>query len=160
MVSIQTVAIVGAGIMGHGIAQVCAQGGKKVILIDSFPEVVETAKTKIAKNVKLFQDNNLLSVRSVDEVMSHIEFTTNLARAAEAEMVIEAIPEKFDLRERPLSEAGADLRARNHPGNQYVGHPHHEDRRSHPISRKSHRHAFLHAGTSHPPGGGHPDRQN
>lgn len=98
MVPIQTVAVVGAGIMGHGIAQVCAQGGKKVILIDSFPEAMETAKTKIAKNVQLLQDNNLLSVRSVDDVMSNIEFTTDLNRAADAQMVVEAIPEKFDLK--------------------------------------------------------------
>ena len=98
MLPIQTVAVVGAGIMGHGIAQVCAQGGKKVILIDSFPEVMETAKTKIAKNVQLLQDNGLLRVRSVDDVMSNIEFTADLARAADAQMVIEAIPEKFDLK--------------------------------------------------------------
>lgn len=98
MLPVNTIAVVGAGIMGHGIAQVCAQGGKKAILIDSSPSAIEAAKTRIAGNVDLLKNNGLLKVSSVEEVVSRIEFTNHLNRAEEAEIVIEAVPEKFAIK--------------------------------------------------------------
>jgi 3-hydroxybutyryl-CoA dehydrogenase len=97
---INNVVVVGAGIMGQGIAQVFAQGGKNTILIDSYKEALEAAPNKIKKNLKLLMANGLLKTGSLGEIFSLIEFTADLNRAKDADIIIEAIPEKFVLKER------------------------------------------------------------
>lgn len=92
------IAIVGAGTMGHGIAQVCAQGGCDVILIDAIPAALENARARIGENVHLLIENGLLNTE-VNTVINRISFSTNLDSAIAAAMVIEAIPEKFDLKQ-------------------------------------------------------------
>jgi len=84
--------------MGHGIAQVCAQAGIEVTLIDSMTTALENAKTKIGQNVQLLIDNEMCDL-SVDVVMGRITFSSSLEAAAPSAIVIEAIPEKFVLKE-------------------------------------------------------------
>lgn len=97
---INNVVVVGAGIMGQGIAQIFAQGGKKTILIDSHEEVLKVAPDKIKKNVELLVANGLLKTGFLDEIFGFIEFTSDMNRAKDADIIIEAIPEKFVLKER------------------------------------------------------------
>jgi len=101
---INNVIVVGAGLMGQGIAQVFAQGGKNVILIDAYKEALEAAPNKIKKNIELLMANGLLKSDSPDEIFSHIEFTDDMKRAKDADIVIEAIPEKIIIKERLLKD--------------------------------------------------------
>ena len=99
---INQIAVIGAGIMGHGIAQVCAQAGKKVTLVDSSDDAIRTAPARINENVATMQQNGFLSLEQVAGIMTNIEFTTRLPDAvSKADIIFEAIPEKYDLK-KPL----------------------------------------------------------
>ncbi len=100
MKSMRKVAICGAGTMGNGIAQSCAQGNKSVVLIDPFEQALALAREKIEKNVQLLVDNDLLTVDIGKEVIKRITFTTDLKAAKDAEIVIEVVPEQFVLKKK------------------------------------------------------------
>ena len=100
MMALDKITVIGAGIMGHGIAQVCAQGWKTVTLVDLSPEVLETARQKIHRNLKLLVDNGLATQGSERGVLERIRFCADLsAGVKDADIVIEAIPEKLALKE-------------------------------------------------------------
>ena len=93
---IQTVLVVGAGTMGHGIAEVCAINGYGVILADISKEVLEKALKRISWSLeKLGKKTNIKK----DEILSRIKTESDLASAAKrADFVIEAVIEKTDVK--------------------------------------------------------------
>lgn len=94
---IKQIAVVGAGIMGHGIAQVCAQAGKKVSLVDLTPEILQKARLRIADSVDMLCRNGLLDPAQAGNVAGNIALTTRLDQAVcAADLVFEVIPEKVD----------------------------------------------------------------
>jgi len=102
---IRKVAVVGGGIMGHGIAQVCAQAGKQVTLVDIVPEVLRSAPDRIQESVRMLCENGLLSAALASEVAAKLTFTTQIEEGVEgADLVIEAIPEKLSLKQRLFEE--------------------------------------------------------
>lgn len=102
------IVVIGAGIMGHGIAQVCAQGGRQVTLVDVSSEVLESARQKIRQSLRLLADNGLAPAGHEDEVLARINFNPNLAMAVKgADIVIEAIPEKISLKEKLFAQLEA-----------------------------------------------------
>lgn len=91
------VLVVGAGTMGHGIAEVCALAGNEVILSDISEEVLKNAMNRITWSVKKLEEKG--KIRGSDEVIGRIRTTTNLASAAkEADFVIEAVVEKTEVK--------------------------------------------------------------
>ena len=96
---IRSVAIVGAGTMGNGIAQVCAQGGLDVRLIDPVAAALSKAEDNMVRNIQKLIDNGLLTA-SVTDVMARVIFSENIDAVASVDMVIEAIPEKFQLKQQ------------------------------------------------------------
>ena len=96
---IHSVAIVGAGTMGNGIAQVCGQGGLTVRLIDPVAAALAKAEDNMVRNIQLLIDNGLLN-SSVETVMEKVSFSDRLDTAESADLVIEAIPEKFQLKQQ------------------------------------------------------------
>lgn len=93
---IERIVVVGAGIMGHGIAQVCAQGGKRVTLVDIEDRFLAAAQQHITNNVQQLVKEGLLESGAVEETLDRLKFTTDLNHAVrETELVIEAIPEKI-----------------------------------------------------------------
>ena len=96
---IRSVAIVGAGTMGNGIAQVCAQGGLDVRLIDPVAAALSKAEDNMVRNIQKLIDNGLLTA-SVTDVMERVIFSEDLDAAAAVDLVIEAIPEKFQLKQQ------------------------------------------------------------
>lgn len=106
--SIRRIAVIGAGIMGHGIAQVCAQAGKKVTLVDSIPEVIQSAPTRIEKSVRMLCDNGMLSAALVPQIMRNLTFTTRLEDGVEsADVVFEVISEALDVKRALFTELDA-----------------------------------------------------
>lgn len=90
----RTVAVVGAGVMGHAIAQVFAQAGLAVRLVDLDEGVLDTAPGRIAYNLETMALAGRLSEDEIPTVLRRITPTTDLAAAArEAEFAIEAVSE-------------------------------------------------------------------
>lgn len=105
---IKQVAIVGAGLMGHGIAQVFARGGCSVTLYDSNKDILSIAKEKIRSNLKLYVETGLENETFVDTVLARITTTTTLRAAVEgAQFVTEAVFEDLDLKKRVFKEIEA-----------------------------------------------------
>lgn len=99
----ERVFIVGAGLMGGGIAQVCAQRGLSVTLNDVSDEILETARERIAWSAGKLIDKGKVE-GPLEQVMERIRLSVDTAPAAEAELVIEAVFEELSLKRRVLTE--------------------------------------------------------
>lgn len=94
---LKTVAVIGNGIMGHGIAEVFATAGFEVILIGRTEESLGRAVAKMQASLEEFADQKLLSI-TPEQVLQRVHLSTNIDVAAEAEFVIEAVPEDIPLK--------------------------------------------------------------
>ena len=104
---IKTVAVIGAGDMGHGIAELFAMNGYYVSLMDAFPEALESAKGKIAQSLTKFVERGKLTKAQSDQAYSRITFGGTIPSAvSQADLVIEAVPEIPELKKSVLREAG------------------------------------------------------
>lgn len=102
---IKKVAVVGAGEMGHGIAQLLAQNGLEVRLLDKYPEALQKAKVRIEADLKRLVERQKVSDQEAKTVMARIAFTGDLSAAVrEADLVIEAVPELLDLKKSIFRE--------------------------------------------------------
>jgi 3-hydroxybutyryl-CoA dehydrogenase len=111
--SLERVYVVGAGLMGHGIAQVSAAAGKSVTLSDKTQELAEAGRQRIAGNLARQVAKGRLDQPAADEIMSRIAAATGTGPAAGHDIVIEAIFEDEALKREAwtaLSEA-ADAEA-------------------------------------------------
>tara|TARA_Y100001968_G_C19386366_1_gene733075 strand:- start:737 stop:1618 length:882 start_codon:yes stop_codon:yes gene_type:complete len=98
---IETVAVIGAGTMGAGIAQVCAQTGWKTNLFDAFPEGLERGM----KTIDAFWDKGIARGKTTPEQKAQWSanisaFSDMKAAVEQADMVIEAVPENLDIKAR------------------------------------------------------------
>ena len=92
------VLVVGAGTMGHGIAEVCALAGHEVTLVDIKDEILEKAMQKIGWSLRKLLEKGKLKER-VEDVLGRIKTTTNLTEVAKnADFVIEAVVENTDVK--------------------------------------------------------------
>ena len=94
---INTIAIAGAGVMGAGIAQVSAMAGYKTILFDLHQSSLDKAKTGIEKNLLKGIERGKLTEETMQFTLSNIAYTTQL-KECKAEMIIEAIVERLDIK--------------------------------------------------------------
>jgi 3-hydroxybutyryl-CoA dehydrogenase len=94
MSKIRNVAIIGAGTMGHSLAQVFAQGGYQVWLNDVKDEILERARKLIASNLDTLVELGTMKKKQKEPILSRIHTTANLEEAGKsADFVIEAIIE-------------------------------------------------------------------
>lgn len=98
--SLDTVAVIGNGIIGHGVAQVFAVAGKRVRMIGRDAASLKRAKGRIGEGLALFRDNGLLSESEADAALVRVETSTDLQDARGAQLVIEAVPEDMTLKRR------------------------------------------------------------
>ncbi|MFB6131864.1 MAG: 3-hydroxyacyl-CoA dehydrogenase family protein [Halanaeroarchaeum sp.] len=104
------VAVLGAGSMGHGIAQVSAQAGHDVILRDVDSSIVDDGLEGIRSNLQGAVDRDIITAEEMDATLNRITGTTDLGEAvADADMVIEAVPEDMDLKKSVFAEVEAEL---------------------------------------------------
>jgi 3-hydroxybutyryl-CoA dehydrogenase len=101
--SIKTVAVIGAGTMGQGIAQVCAAAGYKVLLYDVQPELISSAQASIRKNVEALLEKGKISASQKDSIISSISSVGDFKRL-QVELVIEAVIEKLEVKQKIFSE--------------------------------------------------------
>jgi len=112
-VSIRTVAVIGAGTMGHGIAQAAAQAGCTVRLADAAPGAAVKGLEEIRGNLDGAIQRGKLTAAERDAVLARIATQADpLEAAAGADMVIEAIPEQLELKRELFRTLGARVDAR------------------------------------------------
>ncbi|MFW5903145.1 MAG: 3-hydroxyacyl-CoA dehydrogenase family protein, partial [Halolamina sp.] len=93
------VAVLGAGQMGHGIAQVSAQAGHDVVLRDVAEDIVAAGLESIADTLQGAVDRDLLTDDERRATLDRITGTTDLSEAvADADLVVEAVPEDLELK--------------------------------------------------------------
>ncbi|MCB9598444.1 MAG: 3-hydroxybutyryl-CoA dehydrogenase [Sandaracinaceae bacterium] len=99
MSQIEKVAVLGAGTMGHGIAQVCAVAGMQVALRDLNDELLSRGRAGIEGSLGKLTDKGKIAAADRDAAIARIRTTTDLADAvAGADLVVEAIPEIMALK--------------------------------------------------------------
>ncbi|MGC5328065.1 3-hydroxyacyl-CoA dehydrogenase family protein [Brevibacillus sp. SYSU BS000544] len=95
------VAVIGAGLMGSGIAQAVAQGRKVVHLYDISPAVLEKAILGIQKSLSRLAKVGQISSEDIEQILQNIKLKTNLQEACEGvQLVIEAVPEHLELKKQ------------------------------------------------------------
>ncbi|MBX7220963.1 MAG: 3-hydroxyacyl-CoA dehydrogenase family protein [Blastocatellia bacterium] len=104
MTSFKTIGVLGAGTMGRGIAQVCAQQGYQVLWSDVSAKALETGFATIETGLKKLVDKGKLPPAAVSETMERITCTADLSTLGEADLVIEAVPEQLDLKQKLFAE--------------------------------------------------------
>ena len=100
----KTIAVLGAGIMGAGIAQVASQGGYTVILRDLQMTLVNDGINTINKNLDKLIKKDMITSNEKEEVLSRIQGTTDLSALKEADLVIEAVVENMAIKKQLFSE--------------------------------------------------------
>lgn len=95
---IQSVAVVGSGQMGRGIAQVAAIAGWQVLLLDVDEQTLEASLKKIRDMLSRAVEKGALRLDQIDTVMARIRPIVALQRLAEVQLVIEAVPEDAELK--------------------------------------------------------------
>ena len=102
---IEKIAVIGSGIMGHGIGQTFALGGHDVTLNDISDELLKKALQQIRKNLDTFIEFGIATTEDAKEAFSRIKTETNLKEAVkDSDFVVEAIPEVMELKKRTFKE--------------------------------------------------------
>lgn len=110
--AIKEYAVIGAGTMGNGIAHLAAMNGREVTLLDIEQKFLDNAMVTIRKNLERQVKKELLTQEEADGTLARITTSLDLADAATADLVIEAVLERFEVKSdlwKKLDEiAGAD----------------------------------------------------
>ena len=97
---IKNISVLGAGIMGHGIAQSFTMGGYPVWLYDIQESILDTAKAHIEKNLGFFHQSGLIGKQDIGLALQRLSTTTDLKHAVEGgDFIVEAAPEDLSLKQ-------------------------------------------------------------
>ena len=102
-VDIQQLGVVGGGLMGSGIAEVAARSGLDTIVREP-EEFLDTARQRVSRSLQSAVDRGKLTEVDRDAALARITFTSALKDLAECNVVIEAIPEKLELKQAVFAE--------------------------------------------------------
>ncbi|MFD8796715.1 3-hydroxyacyl-CoA dehydrogenase family protein [Streptomyces vinaceus] len=106
----QTIAVVGLGTMGTGIAEVLAQAGREVIGIDISEAATRRATAALAAATARSVARERLTEQEREGVLARFRTFTELSAAADADLVIEVVPESYELKQRLFRELDAIVR--------------------------------------------------
>lgn len=108
---IRSIAVLGAGTMGHGIAQVSAAAGYEVALYDRDPDQIEAGMARVRANLDKGVDRGKLTPEARTATLEHLSAAAVLDSAvAAADLVIEAVPERMDIKRALFEELDAATR--------------------------------------------------
>src|SRR5438132_14274807 len=107
---IKTVAVLGAGTMGNGIAHVFARSGFKVILRDVEQRFLEHGMETIGKNLEREIKKGKIAESEKGNVLGRVRPVTDMGSIVAADFVVEAVPEKMEIKRAVLEEAERILR--------------------------------------------------
>ncbi|MGD2246831.1 MAG: 3-hydroxybutyryl-CoA dehydrogenase [Candidatus Methanofastidiosia archaeon] len=101
------IAVIGAGTMGNGIAQVCSLAGHEVVMRDIEQEFIDNALTQIEKSLSKFTEKEKITEKEKKETLSRITGTLDLKDCKDADFVIEAVIENMSLKKDIFRELDA-----------------------------------------------------
>jgi 3-hydroxybutyryl-CoA dehydrogenase len=105
--NVRLVGVVGAGTMGHGIAQVLVRNGYSVVLHDTTQEPVGRGAEKISRGLARDVEKGRLTAEEKQQAEGRLKTTTELSDLASSDIVIEAVTEKFDVKAQVLRSLDA-----------------------------------------------------
>ena len=97
--AIERIAVIGAGQMGNGIAQVAACSGFEVVMIDINQEAVDRGMATIERSLNKLVQKERLSQADADAARARLSVSTDRSPCAEADLVVEAVPEILSLKQ-------------------------------------------------------------
>ncbi|NHN56346.1 3-hydroxyacyl-CoA dehydrogenase [Calidifontibacter sp. DB0510] len=97
-VEIQTVGVIGLGTMGAGIVEVFAKAGLRVIAVDGSPELAERGKGFLTRSLDRAVERGRLEQSARDAALEAVTFSAELADLAPVDLVIEAVPERLEIK--------------------------------------------------------------
>jgi 3-hydroxybutyryl-CoA dehydrogenase len=109
---VHTLGVLGAGTMGHGIAQVAAAAGFQVVLRDVSQDAVVRGQQSIERNLAKGIERGKVTESQRDETLARITITTGLPDLASADLIVEAAPENLGLKQNLLRECEAITESR------------------------------------------------
>lgn len=96
---IATISVIGAGTMGHGIAQVCASAGYEIWLNDADPRILSRALDRVRADLAMLAESGVITRTEAEAVPSRIKIASNLEEATRnTDFVIEAVPEMMEIK--------------------------------------------------------------
>lgn len=101
------IAVIGAGLMGAGIAQVSAQNGYEVTLRDVTDAALERAKSGIRASYEKFVAKGRMSAEDAEAALARLTVTTDLDAVADADLVVEAVFEKIEVKQEVFRQLDA-----------------------------------------------------
>jgi 3-hydroxybutyryl-CoA dehydrogenase len=102
--AIEKAAVIGAGTMGNGIAQVFAQSGFSVVMIDIKDEFVQKGVTAIEKSLSRLVKKEKITEGDKSDILGRIAVSTDISEAKDAGLVIEAVFEDFEVKTKIFGE--------------------------------------------------------
>ncbi|WP_295644657.1 3-hydroxybutyryl-CoA dehydrogenase [uncultured Corynebacterium sp.] len=112
---VQRVGVIGAGLMGAGIAEVAAKAGSDVLVWEAKQEFADAGKARIEKSLTKAVERGKLSEEDRDAAVQRLTFTTNLEDFADREMVMEAIIENEDVKKDVFAKLDAIVEDKKAP---------------------------------------------
>jgi len=100
----QKISVIGAGTMGTGIAQVAATYGSVVTLIDTSQEALERSRSSLHSVMNRLVDKEKSSPEESGEILSRIQWTNEMESIADSELVIEAVIENMEVKQKTFSD--------------------------------------------------------
>ena len=146
---IKKVMVIGAGQMGGGIAQVCAQAGYDVKLNDIKEESYEKGLAVIAKNLSRNVEKGRMTEEEKTAVLGRITKSLDLQDAHDVDIVIEAAIENMEIKKSIFAKLDGIAPAARNPGDEYIIPSDYGNRGSNKASGKCHRHALHEPGACH-----------
>ena len=104
MSGIRNIGVVGAGTMGHGIAQVAAQSGFQVTLVDAVPVALERGRAGIEKSLAKLVEKQKLAATAREEALSRLATAGDLGALAACDLVVEAVSERLEVKQTVFRE--------------------------------------------------------
>lgn len=102
----EKIGIIGMGVMGSGITQICAQTGYEVGVVDISEEVIQKGMDRIKKNLSKLVEKDKITQKERDETIRRIKTTTDMEEAIkDVSLVIEAVPEDLELKKDVFKRA-------------------------------------------------------
>src|SRR5262245_31744253 len=105
--AIQTVGVVGAGLMGSGIAQVSAQAGFKTVLREVSNELLDKGTGSIQKFLKGGVEKGKVTQADMDKTLANLKGTTKVEDLAGCDLIVEAITENIDTKKQLFDQLDA-----------------------------------------------------
>lgn len=106
-VTIERVGVIGGGLMGSGIAEVCARAGSSVVVHEIDAAAAEAARDRLASSVERAAERGKLDAAEQEAILGRVTFSTDLADQGDRQLVIEAATENEDVKKRIFTDLDA-----------------------------------------------------